>query len=65
MAAVTQIETVKVIDPRIEPQKPPVYEMPEGPIQNQYYQIAASSIGQRTINFNNDQIGRASCRARV
>ena len=53
MAAVTQIETVKVIDPRIEPQKPPVYEMPEGPIQNQYYQIAASSIGQRTINFNN------------
>ena len=47
------VKTVQYIDPRIEPQPDPLYKYVIGPTQNQYYKIAASSIGDRTITFNN------------
>lgn len=46
-------KTVKIVDPRIEPQPDPVYAVPVGPKQNQYYSIPHSGLSNSYITFNN------------
>ena len=53
MAAAPSVKTVQFTDPRIEPQADPVYEYVVAPTQNQYYKIAASSLSNSQITFNN------------
>ena len=47
------VKTVKVIDPRIEPQPEPVYGVTVSPKQNQFYKIPASGLSDSYITFNN------------
>lgn len=49
----TKVQTVRVIDKRIEPQPEPVYTAAIGPQQNQFYKIPASGTGDSYITFNN------------
>ena len=47
------VKTVRVIDPRIEPQPDPVYAVTVGPKQNQFYSLPASGISDSYVTFNN------------
>jgi hypothetical protein len=47
------VKTVQFTDPRIEPQPDPVYDYVIAPTQNQFYKIAASSLSNSSISFNN------------
>ena len=49
----SQATTVKIVDPRIEPQPAPVYAVTEAPLQNQFYKVPASGISNSYITFNN------------
>lgn len=49
----TKVTAVDVIDPRIDPQPPPVYASTIGPQQNQFYKIPASGLSNSYITFNN------------
>lgn len=47
------VSTVKVVDPRIEPQPDPVYLTTVSPTQSQYYSLPASGKSNSYITFNN------------
>ena len=49
----TDVNTVRVIDPRIEPPARPAYAVNIGPTQNQVYRIKHSGISNSYIAFNN------------
>ena len=48
-----KISTVRLIDPRIEPQPDPLYSVTTGPKQNQFYILPPSGISNSYITFNN------------
>lgn len=48
-----KVNTVRVIDPRIEPRPNPTYAVTVGAKQNQYYTIPASGLSDSYITFNN------------
>lgn len=48
-----RVSTVRIVDPRIEPQPNPVYAVTIGPKQNQFYKIPASGLSDSYITFNN------------
>lgn len=47
------VSTVRVVDPRIEPQPDPVYISTVSPTQSQYYSLPASGKSNSYITFNN------------
>lgn len=47
------VKTLRIVDPRIEPQPEPTYAVTIGPKQNQYYKIPASGLSNSYITFNN------------
>ena len=47
------VKTVRVVDPRIEPQGEPTYSTTISPKQNQFYKIPASGLSNSYITFNN------------
>lgn len=47
------VKTVRVVDPRIQPQSEPTYATTISPKQNQYYKIPASGKSNSYITFNN------------
>lgn len=49
----TEVNTVKVVDPRIDPQPNPSYCVNVGPQQNQVYKINWSALSNSYIAFNN------------
>lgn len=51
--AATKINTVQILDSRIEPQAAPTYAVTIGPDQNQWYNINASGFTDSSISFNN------------
>lgn len=51
--AAASVKTVQFVDPRIEPQPDPVYQYVIGPVQNQFYKIGKSSLGESSLTFNN------------
>lgn len=51
--AATKINTVQILDSRIEPQAAPTYAVTIGPDQNQWYNIPASGFTDGSISFNN------------
>lgn len=48
-----KVNTVKVVDPRIDPQPDPSYAVTISPKQNQYYKLPASGLSDSYITFNN------------
>lgn len=53
MASSVDVETARIIDPRIDPDSPPAYIIPVGPKQNQYYTINYSALSSSYVAFNN------------
>lgn len=51
--ASTKVETVQVVDSRIDPLPKPTYAVTIGPDQNQWYKIPASAKSDSYIAFNN------------
>lgn len=51
--ASTKINTVQILDSRIDPQPSPTYAVTIGPDQNQWYSLEASGLTNSSINFNN------------
>ena len=51
--ASTKINSVQVLDSRIEPQPAPTYAVTIGPDQNQWYTNESSGLTQNSISFNN------------
>ena len=49
----TPVKTVKVIDPRIEPEDGPVYATTITPTQQQFYTLPASGLSNSYVTFNN------------
>lgn len=49
----TEIQTVNVVDARIEPRPAPVYMRPIAPKQNQFYKLPASGLSNSYVTFNN------------
>lgn len=47
------INTKRVVDPRIQPRPVPSYLVPIGPKQNQYYMVNNSAISSSYVAFNN------------
>lgn len=52
-AGTPNVQTARVIDPRIEPQPEPVYAVTVGPKQNQFYKIPQSGLSDSYVTFNN------------
>ncbi|MBO4531767.1 MAG: hypothetical protein J5767_14140 [Paludibacteraceae bacterium] len=53
MSKQAPVSTVRVVDPRIEPQPDPTYATTISPKQNQFYKIPASGLSNSYITFNN------------
>ena len=51
--ASTKVDTVQILDTRIDPQPAPTYAVTVGPDQNQWYSLEASGLTNSSINFNN------------
>lgn len=49
----SKVETVRVIDKRIEPQPDPLFAVTVSPQQNQFYKIPASGRSNSYVTFNN------------
>ena len=48
-----KVSTVRLVDPRIEPQPDPLYTVTTGPKQNQFYKLPPSGLSNSYITFNN------------
>lgn len=49
----SKVNTVRIVDTRIEPQPAPIYATTIGPVQNQFYKIPASGLSNSYVTFNN------------
>lgn len=49
----SKVSTVKIVDPRIEPEPDPVYATTISATQNQFYKIPASGLSDSYVTFNN------------
>lgn len=49
----SKVDTVEIVDSRIQPQPDPVYAVTVAPVQNQFYKIPASGLSNSYITFNN------------
>lgn len=49
----SDVTTVNVLDPRLEPPPEPVYPIMQGPLQKQEYKLPASGLSDSMLTFNN------------